>query len=66
MAYFGGDLNFPWGKLKEKKKKVSHKVKLAAGARAGVTDLEPFPLRSPLPRFLEGFAGGKHSKMAEH
>lgn len=38
MAYFSGNLNFPWEELK-KKKTVSYKVKLATGARAEVIDL---------------------------
>lgn len=41
MAYFSGDLNFPWEELKLKKKKykyLSYKVKLAVG-EAEVTDL---------------------------
>lgn len=37
MAYFSGNLNIPWEELK--KKYMSYKVKLAAGARAEVTDL---------------------------
>lgn len=40
MAYFSGNLNFPWEELKKKQKQtVSYKVKLATGARAEVIDL---------------------------
>lgn len=58
MAYFSGDLNFPWGKLKKKKSVLQSEV----GHRCEVTGLEPFPLGSPLLRFLEGFAGGNTAK----
>lgn len=66
MAYFSGDLNFPWEELKLKKKKnnkyLSYKVKLAVGVRPRWLTCsqwdESFPLPLSLFRPQEGLLVG--------